>query len=44
MVADISSNEDFDFHTSAIVKILGLRGSLKIAQTIFGGEIRKLLN
>lgn len=44
MVSDISKSEDFDFHTSAIVKMLGLRGSLKIAQSIFGGEIRKLLS
>ncbi len=44
MISDISNNDDFDFHTSAIIKMLGLRGSLKIAQTIFGGEIRKLLN
>lgn len=43
MLADISSNDDFDFHTTAIVKMLGLKGSLKIAQSIFGGEIRKLL-
>ncbi len=43
MISDISNNEDFDFHTTAIVKMLGLKGSLKIAQTIFGGEIRKLL-
>lgn len=44
MILDISNNDDFDFHTTAIVKMLGLKGSLKIAQTIFGGEIRKLLN
>lgn len=44
MISDISNNEDFDFHTTAIVKMLGLKGSLKIAQTIFGGEIRKLLS
>jgi hypothetical protein len=44
MIADISNNDDFDFHTSAIIKMLGLKGSLKIAQTIFGGEIRKLLS
>jgi geranylgeranyl reductase family protein len=44
MISDISKSEDFDFHTSAIVKMLGLRGSLKIAQSIFGGEIRKLLS
>ncbi|MGQ0606521.1 MAG: NAD(P)/FAD-dependent oxidoreductase [Candidatus Nitrosotenuis sp.] len=44
MISDISDNDDFDFHTSAIVKMIGLKGSLKIAQTIFGGEIRKLLS
>ncbi len=43
MISDISNNDDFDFHTTAIVKMLGLKGSLKIAQSIFGGEIRKLL-
>lgn len=44
MISDISANDDFDFHTTAIVKMLGLRGSLKIAQSVFGGEIRKLLS
>jgi flavin-dependent dehydrogenase len=44
MVEDISKNDDFDFHTSALIKILGLRGSLKVAQTIFGAEIKKLLS
>lgn len=43
MMQDVS-NDDFDFHTSAIVKMLGLKGSLKVAQTIFGSEIRKLLS
>lgn len=43
MIADISDNDDFDFHTSAIIKMLGIKGSLKVAQTIFGSEIRKIL-
>lgn len=43
-LADISNNDDFDFHTSAIVKMLGLRGSLKMAQTFFGNEIRRIIN
>lgn len=43
MIKDISNNDDFDFHTSAIVKMLGLKGSLKVAQTIFGAEVKKLL-
>jgi geranylgeranyl reductase family protein len=44
MMQDISSNDDFDFHTTALIKLLGLKGSLKVAQTIFGSEIRKLLS
>jgi len=43
IISDMSDNDDFDFHTSAIIKMLGLKGSLKVAQTIFGSEIRKLL-
>jgi flavin-dependent dehydrogenase len=44
MIEDISKNDDFDFHTSAIIKLLGFKGSLKVAQTIFGAEIKKLLS
>ncbi|MEM2785778.1 MAG: NAD(P)/FAD-dependent oxidoreductase, partial [Candidatus Nitrosotenuis sp.] len=44
MIQDISKNDDFDFHTSALIKMLGLKGSLKVAQTIFGSEVRKLLS
>jgi flavin-dependent dehydrogenase len=40
---EISENEDFDFHTGSIVKLLGLKGSLKTAQIIIGGELKKLL-
>jgi geranylgeranyl reductase family protein len=43
MIADMSNSGDFDFHTSTIIKMLGLRGSLKVAQTMFGAEIRKVL-
>lgn len=43
IIQDISASDDFDFHTSAIVKMLGLRGSLKVAQTIFGSEVRRLV-
>jgi geranylgeranyl reductase family protein len=44
IMQEISESDDFDFHTSAIVKMLGLRGSLKVAQTIFGSEIKRLLS
>lgn len=40
---EISDKEDFDFHTGSIVKLLGLKGSVKTAQIIIGGELKKLL-
>lgn len=40
---EISENEDFDFHTGSIAKILGVKGSLKTAQTLISGELKKLL-
>ena len=41
---DISEKDDFDFHTSSIIKMLGLKNSVSVAQTIIGGEIKKLLH
>ena len=41
---EISEKEDFDFHTGSIVKLLGIKGSIKTAQAIIGGEFKKLLN
>ena len=43
IIKDISEKEDFDFHTSSIIKLLGLKNSVKTVQTIIGGELRKLL-
>lgn len=43
ILKDISEKDDFDFHTGSIVKLLGLKGSIKTAQTIIGGEFKKLL-
>jgi len=40
---EISEKDDFDFHTGSIVKLLGMKGSLKTVKTILGGEIKKLL-
>ncbi len=40
---EISEKDDFDFHTGSIVKLLGMKGSLKIVKTILGVEIKKLL-
>lgn len=41
---EISEKDDFDFHTGSIIKLLGLKGSIKTAQTLIGGEIKKLLS
>jgi len=43
IIKEISEKDDFDFHTGAIIKLLGLRGSIKTAQVLIGGEIKKLL-
>jgi len=42
IAAEISEHDDFDFHTSSIVRIMGLKGSLKTANALIGGEIRRL--
>ena len=44
IIEEISEKEDFDFHTSSILKILGIKGSLKTAQILLKGEIKKLLS
>jgi geranylgeranyl reductase family protein len=41
---EISEKDDFDFHTGSIIKLLGLKGSIKTAQALIGGEIKKLLS
>jgi digeranylgeranylglycerophospholipid reductase len=35
---------DFDFHSTAISKILGTRSGSKIIKTVLGNEIRRLFN
>ena len=44
IIKEISEKDDFDFHTSSIVKMLGLKNSVNVAQTIIGSEIKKLLH
>ena len=41
---EISENDDFDFHTGSIIKLLGIKGSIKTAQTLISSEIKKLLS
>jgi digeranylgeranylglycerophospholipid reductase len=44
IIKEISEKDDFDFHTGSIIKLLGLKGSIKTAQTLLSGEIKKLLS
>ena len=43
MIEEISKKGNFDFHSGSIIKLLGLKGTLKTAQVVLGGEIRKVL-
>jgi flavin-dependent dehydrogenase len=44
IIKDISEKDDFDFHTGSIIKLLGLKGSIKTAKVLIGGEFKKLLS
>ncbi len=44
IIKEISEKDDFDFHTSSIIKLLGIKGSIKTAQVLLGGELKKLLS
>jgi hypothetical protein len=44
MIEEISSEGSFDFHTTSVAKILGVKGSVKAVQAILGNELRRLLN
>ncbi len=41
-IEDISNTTDFDFHSSAISKILGIKGTAKILNAIVGNEFRRI--
>ena len=43
IINEISEKDDFDFHTSSIIKLLGIKGSLKTAQTLVSAELKKIL-
>lgn len=43
VIGEISEKEDFDFHTSSIIKLLGVKGSLKTVSALLGSEIKRLL-
>ncbi len=41
---EISHEGDFDFHTTSVAKLLGVRGSVKAVQAILGNELRRLFS
>jgi len=41
---EISEKDDFDFHTGSIIKLLGVKGSIKSVHTIISEEFKKYLN
>ena len=43
ILKEISEKEDFDFHAGSIVKLLGLKESIRTAQFLIQEEFRKLL-
>jgi len=44
ILKEISNKDDFDFHTSSIIKLLGVKGSFKAAQIIMTSEMKNLLS
>jgi len=44
ILKEISNKDDFDFHTSSIIKLLGVKGSFKAAQIILSNEMKNLLS
>ena len=40
IINEISEKDDFDFHTGSIIKLLGVKGSIKTVQTLIGGELK----
>ncbi|HEX5457480.1 MAG TPA: NAD(P)/FAD-dependent oxidoreductase [Candidatus Nitrosotalea sp.] len=44
MLDEITKEGSFDFHTTSVAKLLGVRGSAKAIQAILGNELRRLLN
>ena len=44
VLKEISNKDDFDFHTSSIIKLLGVKGSFKAAKIIMTNEMKNLLS
>jgi len=44
ILKEISNKDDFDFHTSSIIRLLGVKGSFKAAKIIMANEMKNLLS
>jgi len=44
IIDGISEKDDFDFHTGSIIKLFGIKNSIKTAQILIDGELKKLLD
>jgi digeranylgeranylglycerophospholipid reductase len=44
IIQEASAKGNFDFHSSALAKMLGAKGAAKMAKTLLGNEIRRLFN
>ncbi|NIM25022.1 MAG: geranylgeranyl reductase family protein [Nitrososphaeria archaeon] len=44
IIKEISETEDFDFHTGSILKLLGIKGSVKTAQALISSQLKKILS
>ncbi|MGI9565735.1 MAG: NAD(P)/FAD-dependent oxidoreductase [Nitrosopumilus sp.] len=42
IITEISEKEDFDFHANSIIRLLGIKGSIKTAQTVIERELKKI--
>lgn len=43
IIQEVSANGDFDFHSTALAKILGVKGAARMAKALLGNEIRRLI-
>jgi hypothetical protein len=42
-VQEASIDGDFDFHSTALAKILGAKGAARMAKALLGNELRRLI-
>jgi hypothetical protein len=43
VIQETSIDGDFDFHSTALAKILGAKGAVGMAKALLGNELRRLI-